>query len=191
MLTSKQILNLNTNKSMRVLLLLCLISFQKSYAQDTISWKQNIKLEWKDFKGIKDSISWMRAQSSLEVYYEIVPSKGKLSWKINTNFYRNHSWTMSNSANLLCHEQLHFDIAELYSRKIAKKFSDFKIGKSEFRSQLDNIFNELMNEYEVVTNMYDKETNFSQNNKMQKYWVAKINIELKKLEKFKQKRGLM
>ena len=84
--------------------------------------------------------------------------------------------------NVLSHEQLHFDIAELYARKmnevlIKKGF----IKEVEARKTYDSI--NLM--YSKRQSMYEKETEFGTIIDKQEIWNQRISQELEELKNFK------
>lgn len=90
-----------------------------------IIWTKNYKLSWNDFLGknfrFKDNTA---ANSSLKLHF--IPSynnKGVYSYTIIPVFNRLTSWTISRSPELLNHEQTHFDILEIFARKIRKRFN--------------------------------------------------------------------
>jgi len=177
-------------------LIVCCCIPESSYSQlvekdslnqdkDTIVfWSKKRKLTWDDFKGIKKDTSFI---SLAESYTEIkmVPYLSKLntySYKVLACFHKDKSFTNNTSDYLLNHEQLHFDITELYARKIRQEIQ-VQESKSSYVDYL-SLYNKKYKSYKLYQKLYDVETSHSTNFKMQKKWKEKIGSELEKLKKY-------
>ncbi len=82
---------------------------------------------------------------------------------------------------MLAHEQLHFDIAELHSRKMNKRFAalqDKKIAKHEAYWQ---VYEEVWQECLAVQRKYDQETEHGLKKEVNREWFQKIEKQLKEL----------
>src|SRR5436190_4980330 len=90
-----------------------------------IPWSINRKLTWNDFHGFASSYSQADAATAIHISARPFYHKKKLYYDVNAYFIPNQSWFRTKSAALLRHEQLHFDIAELYARKVRKKISEY------------------------------------------------------------------
>jgi len=162
-----------------------LLSFRKASAQDTIYWQPNYKLTWEDFQGPPDTISKYRAVSNSGIKYHLSTKEGSFSTKVSCYFIKTKSWArIKNSDILLAHEQGHFDIAELFARKLRKAFAEYKFNHQTASSDFNFLFNTNQSEKDKVDTLYDKETNLSQNRDQQLLWNKKIKIELNKLQKY-------
>jgi hypothetical protein len=173
-----------------VLLLSQFIWIQNNGINERIQWDKNRPLTWKDFKGEPDSmlknkylaISWCGIQTS----YALSKNKDSLLVGLKAHFNTKLSWvvTKSSSKNLLNHEQTHFNIVELYARKLRKVISTEKVYKKKISESIDKLFydnDKLKNQYQ---NLYDKETNLSRNKVKQKEWEKKVAKELLELEMY-------
>src|SRR6187551_3093993 len=100
---------------------------------DRILWSSKRKLTWDDFKGaVPDTTEpFVSAISacSIKLQYENIDSL-MINYKIENYFVKSKSWTISDDVKLLAHEQLHFDISELYARKIRKSFDSLRVKKN-------------------------------------------------------------
>ena len=76
------------------------------------------------------------------------------------------------------HEQGHFDITELYARKLDDAIREYSFNPKKFKTDLDQIYKEIMEEKEEVQNQYDLDTDFSRNPEKQSEWLKKIQREL-------------
>ncbi|ARV05540.1 hypothetical protein BTO04_01985 [Polaribacter sp. SA4-10] len=159
------------------------IKKNKAETKDYIIWTTYRKLNWQDFKSKEKRKNIGVAQTGASI--EIKPFRNKnkkYDYKVLSKFYKNKSWTQTKSLSILKHEQLHFDIAELYARKMRKEIalvkSDRKIVKeSDYR----RIHRKFFKEYLAFQNKYDLETEYSLSTKIQKKWEGFILVELEKL----------
>lgn len=152
---------------------------------DTIYWSPCYKLKWDDFKGTPDTTSIFAAVSNPIIRYKLSATDDTFNIKVFCFFLKNKSWAkFKNSDTLLMHEQLHFDIAELFARKLRKAFAEYKFNYATVGKDIDKLF--LLNKQEraKMDTLYDKETDFSRNRTQQLLWNRKIKPELDKLKKY-------
>src|SRR5258708_7210019 len=104
-------------------------SFGRGLSQDTVKcWSSTDKLKWSDFRGSVPSIglssSDKAACSSMPRPYPLQENDSTYTYNVKAVFYRYTSWAKVKDTTkyLLAHEQLHFDITELYARKMRKAF---------------------------------------------------------------------
>jgi hypothetical protein len=158
---------------------------QMGYGQEdqVILWSPTKKLTWSDFKGRPSNISGAAAITASGISYSFsaqgTKDKMELDFKVETHFYPNNSWYKPKLANpiILGHEQLHFDISEVYARKFRQILAKTKFtgnAKSEVKSIYRNILLEL-NDYQK---QYDSETNFSRDTVQQLIWNKRIKKAL-------------
>ncbi|HXJ99319.1 MAG TPA: hypothetical protein VNJ50_10760 [Gelidibacter sp.] len=183
-------------KRILVFTTLITICFQNSYSQshfiynDTIiSWNKNKKLRWEDFKGIKDTINFTEFGAATDYSISLLPRNIKVDEydKINAIalFYKKSSWAISESIGLLEHEQTHFDIAEIFARKIRKCFAEMKEnGETDIYSYIE-IAEDLGSQCPVYQKLYDLETGHGTIGLMQLKWNKKVAEELKELNAYK------
>ena len=88
---------------------------------------------------------------------------------------------MTLDRQLLDHEQLHFDLAEIAARKIRKRFEDFKDGCFDARDTepIQAMVAEVDRELQEEQHRYDRETAHGVNVRMQDQWNRKIQGLLK------------
>lgn len=165
--------------------------FGKSSNDETLIWDASRKLTWADFKAEPDIESDAAAltASGITFGYSIKTADKRIvnvKTTVEAHFYPNKSWYFKDKGDnhILKHEQLHFDITELYARKFRKQLSSLPIHRN-INKQMDKMhvdFNEALNE---MQKRYDKETNHSLNREVQKQWEYSITEELKALNPFK------
>ena len=162
-------------------------------SRDTIMpWLMSQKIEWKDFMGTLNPDVFAYALTSYKI--DIIPdnvivdSNDKIinyqDLMVVANFYKKQSWSISKDTNLLNHERLHFDIAELYARKIRKRFSELKEIKEQRYSVYWNEYSKLWKACRVFQKQYDLETNHGAKQPENDKWISKVNVLLKSLDKF-------
>ena len=179
---------------MKILVFLFLIfSFNTVvYSQNEqlkIRWNEQRDLTWADFKAIPDeSISFSANTNSGMGYtwnYSNSNGKPELNHEVYTNFYPNLSWVkdIQNEEYLLAHEQLHFDISELHSRKLRMKLQEYEIGRN-IRQDLKKIYKAVESERVSMQNRFDKETSHSENKSAELQWRKFIAEQLIKYKEF-------
>ena len=153
-----------------------------------ISWTGVNKLAWEDFQGKPDAASEHTATTVYWLDYTYKwDGNGKLTMKVNCSFLRDKSWKKTDkklTPELLDHEQLHFDIAEIHARKMRQAFSNFAFAhtnNSNTKADLENIFRKTMDEVHAMNAKYDEETNHSKNIASQRQWSLKIKSMLQEL----------
>lgn len=101
---------------------------------DSILWQENKKLKIQDFKADnKDTIKVNRQQflgaiSAIRIEYSSF-QRNKNSvpdFSIKTYFDPNESWMLLKNDYVLQHEQIHFDLTELYARKMRKSVESLR-----------------------------------------------------------------
>ncbi len=172
--------------------LACSVNNQEKIVNDSvIYWDKQTKLIWGDFQGVPSEhdlttygIEAMAA-SAVEIGYYSILSDGKIDIKVYCRFVKNKSWTTdTTSKNLLAHEQLHFDIGELFARKIRKEICLLKKeGVKEYDVYKQKI-NGLLKVRDLTDVEYDKKTLNGAIDFVQEQWNKKIAKEIKELKEY-------
>ncbi len=184
---------------MRVIILISLYGILSvtGYCQDKetkdsiIYWNKQTKLTWKDFHGIRpeheltDYGTEAMAASAVEISYPAMILGKSISFKVYCRFVKDKSWTKDTiSKKLLAHEQLHFDIGELYARKIRQKIYLLEgQGVKNYDTYKQDI-DKLLEERDSTDIKYDKETLHGAIDFAQQEWNEKIAKELEKLKEY-------
>jgi hypothetical protein len=162
---------------------LLLIRSTSIYAQDNfLKWNEVPLLTWNDFSGKVNDTSRYDAESFAEIRYQYkLYTPGKFEFDVFAHFDKNISWSRKEkqSEALLKHEQVHFNIAQLFAKKLE---SDFKTANfaENYNDQIQLIFAKTKQEYESMQKQYDEETNHSLNREKQKEWEGLVGYELAK-----------
>ncbi|WP_251738945.1 DUF922 domain-containing protein [Gramella sp. AN32] len=152
-------------------------------------WNERPVLTWDDFKASPDPESPFAANtnSGISFTWNYSTSKGQpeLIHQVFSNFYPQYSWVKSSEkdAYLLAHEQAHFDISEIYARKLRKALQEYEIGRN-IRRDLNGIYQKMEKQRDVMQRKFDKETDHSENTEAEMKWRKFITTELERLEAY-------
>jgi len=154
---------------------------------EKILWASDKKLKWSDFEGAKkfSKLNSVAVTQCEIVILDIKVVNGLPLIKVANFFDKKESWTTTDEQWALDHEQLHFDIYELFTRKIRKDFKRLNdlgvIDINEYQKAYDNFIEQA----EKMNEKYDKEVYF--NLEMQNNWSKSIENELIKLKEYELK----
>jgi hypothetical protein len=129
-----------------------------------LTWAKHPSLDWSDFQGHpRRSTGEPSAVTDTGFRVQLECREGFLDIRVEAEFYPASSWVKParKSAELLRHEQGHFDITELYARKIRKAVREQKINCENDRqaeSAGKKIFGELDRDWEKAEKRYDVNT---------------------------------
>lgn len=163
-------------------------SKNKDITQDSlILWKKNSKLNWDNFKGKPDTITYRghHAVTTVRVPFESLELyDDSVVIELPCYFVVDKSWVIAATPSLLTHEQGHFDIAEIIARKMRKELANYIDTDGEASTKFYQWVSDKYydSENDALNKAYDKETDFSRNLEGQKRWNAKIAQMLKELE---------
>lgn len=170
---------------------------------DFILWQENKKLKIQDFKADnKDTVKVNRQQflgaiSAIRIEYSSF-QRNKNSvpdFSIKTYFDPNESWMLLKNDYVLQHEQIHFDLTELYARKMRKSIESLRqknvTNISIYRKKIQR-WNAMK---EKASNQFDADNQdyyikigqkiLFQKNPKQEAWKKKVDRELFQYSLFK------
>jgi len=146
---------------------------------NVIAWEAGSQLGWEDFQGVPPKDKAVAATTASGISYSFktqgLPGQYTLDYEVNAYFYPEKSWyhpELSNAA-VLMHEHLHFDISELYARKMRKTLSG-RTFSGNVRREVRQIFSKINRELKAFQDRYDLETDFSRNQEVQQRWNKRI-----------------
>jgi predicted secreted Zn-dependent protease len=146
---------------------------------DYIKWQEDRRLTWEDFKAEPVKMGNTAAMTTTHLGFGYSVMNGQVTYKIDCRFEKKKSWGLVKNDWILKHEQGHFDIAELFARKLNQRTSEYKFDRSNFKTDLDAIYKAVVDEKEQYQQQYDDETDYSRNKNKQEEWLKKIEKELK------------
>lgn len=169
------------------ILLCCFLLFGDG---NKIQWSPEKQLVWKDFKGDPKLSSKHGAISNIGLSYDYKTLKnGDIQLTIIANFYKKDSWVKPNdkTESLLAHENLHFDIAEIYIRKMRKAIMDNgTVSTKNVNKVFREIYQNNKKQYDERQFLYDTETNHSKIEQEQNRWSKIVSQELLELSAYQE-----
>jgi len=179
------------NRPKSLLLIIALATATLAVAQpkdckECIPWSADRPLQWSDFKGRPSASSPNKAMtdSGMSISFSCDGSTAEVS--ISSYFSPYRSWTKTkDSDRLLAHEQLHFDITELFVRKLRKEISALETDCEKMNRAIEKLYDSNYQAYAKYQAQYDRETKHSLIEEEQLRWEQLVADELKALEDFR------
>lgn len=173
-----------------ILLFFFLLNFHvdsKAQNKNEIIWKEGERLSWKDFQG-KPEPRFAAASTTYKLVAKIGSEDKKTVFIVRAVFYKDQSWKKKKWINesVLSHEQTHYDIVELFARKLRQKTSQLSAkSNQELEKEFLALYGQTDKEMDEFQDLYDKETDGSMNGEKQREWEKKIKSGLDSLNNFK------
>lgn len=148
-----------------------------------IEWSESRPLEWKDYTyrriRLKGSMALTKVKHSVKGYM----INGLPEFEIKVLFRKPHSWTSdTTNLDLLKHEQLHFDIAELYRRKIEHEIFKLQQNQEKNAAVYRAEINRILAEFNAYSRQYDRESNHGKHKLEQARWKQEVLNSLKVIQ---------
>jgi hypothetical protein len=152
-------------------------------------WNKNIRLTWDFFQGDTKNLTtdkFLKTGAATSSWFNCsyVYNDSLLELYSYSIFSTHHSWVKEKSRYALNHEQKHFDISELYSRKFKKKLMECTFTPTNIDSTITAVYKEYEEKLLSAQIKYDTETGHSINTAMQETWDTMIEKELEKTNNF-------
>ena len=143
-----------------------------------IPWIDERRLTWEDFMSEpkKHSDAVASTSTSLGIAYQVAGSG--LEYKITCNFSKTKSWGLLKTDYILAHEQGHFDITEIYARKLYQELQQYQLNRKSYKKDINEMYQSIVREKEAMQAAYDGESDHSRNRRMQYEWLEKIDLLL-------------
>jgi hypothetical protein len=162
--------------------------FSNTDSPDIIYWSEHSRLTWDDFQATpRFDYENISALTSSGIVHYTGCNSGEITYKVRAYFEKHESWVKEEALTThhLTHEQIHFDITELYARKLRKLLNEqkFLCGQEvEFEQFIKNALDGWQHEQQN----FDIITRHSLDADNQKEWFYKIEMELSLLDEFKE-----
>jgi Bacterial protein of unknown function (DUF922) len=158
---------------------------------DELAWNEFYKIQWEDFQGVPNKNSMGDAGTAVQIKAKPFLVDKEIHYDVVAIFSRTKSWSRDQSASLLAHERLHFDIAELYARKIRKKIKELRDSGVNNIKTYNRAIHELLLESNQADQQYDLETLHGALSKKQRVWTESIKEELADLSRYQKSRRVI
>jgi hypothetical protein len=157
------------------LVILLVSVWQQATAQDTLYWNAAEKLQWQDFEGMADSNSRFAAATSTGIVWGYAFKGGSFTFSAQSYFVKRKSWKRGEVTDrMLEHEQGHFDITEIFTRRLKAKATILSSNRRHFEQTIQKLVSDILKEKDKLQRQYDVETNFGTNYMAQTKWLEKI-----------------
>jgi hypothetical protein len=160
------------------------LSLAQTSVEEMIDWKPNRPLAWKDYQGSPDPDSDAAALTATYIGIDYSINEKGFTWKIQCRFSKTRSWGRAMTDYILLHEQGHFDIAEIFARKLNKKMTEYRFDKNSYKTDLRSIYTSITTEKENFQDQYDRESDHSRKKEEQAKWTRKIAEMLNELKDY-------
>ncbi|MHA7101357.1 DUF922 domain-containing protein [Roseivirga pacifica] len=152
-----------------------------------IEWNEDRPISWEDY-GVR---TFGKKPSSFAITSVTHSVRGGLkngepNFQVKVLFVKKDSWTSdTTNVRLFEHERLHFDLAELYGRKIRKQIVMLGNQGIDKLSVYKRYVRLLLDEYKRKSMDYDAETRHGALFDQQQEWEEFVHHELERLIDFK------
>lgn len=157
--------------------------------ENEIIWNDNRKLKITDFKGSVDKRPFTAATfSSFRYTIEAIPLvSNRYTLNVETFFdcYSSYFKHTKLDSFVLRHEQLHFDISELFARKFIERIEKEALDLNQFLAKREQILAEISRELYLRHDESDSEVYVDRTK--QSIWNDRIKNELDKYQKYSNK----
>ena len=145
-------------------------------------WSDHRQLSWDDFRGPVSAVTDASAAATNcgLGFRTQTDTSGNLSVVVYNKFYASKSWVKPDAhiASILVHEQGHFDLCELYTRKLRQQMALVDMGSDDLEKQLIETYNAVNAEHEAAQQRYEAETIHGTNEVSQAHWTNYLTTQL-------------
>ena len=156
-----------------------------------IAWSATRRLTMADFQGRASVGNPLASSTSSNIKADAACKDYVFSSTVEATFDPATSWfrhPQTASEALLRHEQLHFDITEVYARIMRQKLISFaaRANCEKLQPAFNNVTKLVYSEWDREQNRYDQETTHGLNAMRQAYWEKQTATKLEQLKAFAQ-----
>jgi hypothetical protein len=185
---------MRTNKTIFFILLIplsigLLSAINNTPDENCVIWTSGYKLKWSDFQGSPNPSGTFDEEAGIKIKIEVTGKITRNTYDISVSciFDKSKSWTTTKDTGtyLLEHEQIHFDIGEIYARQLRKKFSEMNdITDVNFEERVRKMYHDVNSSCTDYENKYEFETCHSTNRIKQALWKERVDSIMSNTKKF-------
>jgi hypothetical protein len=155
-------------------------------AQDSVYWRADRPLQWADFQGTAEDVPIFGARTFTSLKYKLHDNDTSCNVTVLCVFLKKVSWQQPQHATIykLKHEQIHFDISELFARKLRRAYCHYHYSRETVQEDVADIFVQICAEKTAFNKQYDEETCHSLNKDKQREWRSKVTAMLDELKEY-------
>lgn len=161
-----------------------MVLLKRKANDEYIPWVPDYRLNWDDFlcepKRNTDAVA--STSTALGIAYLI--KDGKLTYQVTCKFSKVKSWGLVRTPYILAHEQGHFDITEIFARKLHQSLQSYAVNRKTFQKDINAIYDAVVQAKEAFQMAYDGETDHSRNRNKQEEWLERIETLLQDTQPF-------
>ncbi|WP_400190282.1 DUF922 domain-containing protein [Hymenobacter sp. B81] len=148
---------------------------------ELLVWSAKRPLTWADFKARPASGDPLHAMTTANIGAKIGCQDYVFSSTVQATFTPAESWVktpQTASAALLRHEQVHFDLTEVYARRMRQRLKATKFDCEKLQPAFNNLMKQTISEWQREQQRYDVESNHGLNLVQQQAWDQKVQQRL-------------
>ena len=153
----------------------------------TLHWSASRPLTLADFKSRPKPGEAHAALTSATIVAQVACKGGQFTGHVQAAFDPTTSWwrePATMTPKLLRHEQLHFDITEVYARRLRQKLAAVRVPCAQLGSAFERLSRGVYAEWEKAEEQYDRDTNHGLKPEQQAQWEAQVQQQLSELAEF-------
>ena len=157
----------------------------------SVPWSRTFPLSWSDFKGPAPSGGIEGARTVYELNYEWQCRGTAFQYVVTAEFLPARSWVKptvvvdpAESARVLGHEQTHFNVTEVFARRMRRYFSELYNPCAQTEEVLRTAVDRYVSDEAAMQKRYDDDTRYGLDVARQRIWERDVLGMLKELEKF-------
>jgi len=156
-------------------------------AQEALVWSLDRRLKREDFNGrvpasaTTASMSWIHIETEWECKDGTLTAMARATFDPSRSWFRRSQNPMELDIQLLEHEQIHFDIAEVAVRKIRASFQTFANACAEAggTEPIEHLIARADRDLQQEQERFDRETAHGVDARVQAQWKRRIGDQLK------------
>lgn len=158
----------------------------KREAQDTVIWRADSLLNRSYFLAKRSHYGpSIPAYITSAIYLYQKENNGIRMFYVEAIMLKSKSFMKEETPYILNHEQMHFNITEIYARRLRKMIAEKDFTKvTDVVSLIERMYAKTMNECQKREAAYDKDTQHGINAAKQEVWNQTILKELLELDAF-------
>lgn len=173
-----------------LLSLFSLATVAQTTQSGTLHWSASRPLVLADFKARPRPGEAHAALTSATMVAKVACRSNQFSGSVQAAFDPTRSWVRDPAAltpKLLRHEQLHFDITEMYARRLRQKLTSVRIPCAQLGPAFERLSQGIYADWEKAESQYDSDTNHGLRPAQQAQWEAQVQQQLTELAAFADK----
>jgi hypothetical protein len=157
-------------------------------ARGAFAWSESRRLRWADFSGAAPAANGEGALTAYSIFYGVQCTGERFQFLALAGFLPHDSWVRAEvladkaqSDRTLRHEQTHFDLTEVFARRLRKAFSDLYQPCRRPDGDLDALASQYLRQEKAEQLRYDEETRHGLAAPAQSTWTRQVASDLNAL----------